>query len=512
MKSVYIILSIAVVLSFSQAFALSEMTFEWAMNTSNVFEGKTFGGGLQNFATFYDIDSDGVNEILFGTRRGDSKRIWCWNQNGEVEWTYPPMEEEGLPGDPGSKVSLVDVDNDGVYELAFGLMSRPGGFYVLNPDGSLVWVLRGPDFLSAEPGDEVGDSRMLGAAQALDVDGDGFVEFFQTDNNGFAHRFSHDGKHVWTSAQGGSAIQGQTTIADIDQDGEYEVLYGANDHFLYCLKAETGAEKWRYDTGANMQTNQVIVIDIDEDGEYEALVWNDLGVVFSISFYGTEEWRWTIPTGENIRLCQALGDVDADGQLEMVINTGAGVYCLEVSSGPATTKWYINRTELGVQGIIPEGFAGNNEWRSYNIIVDIDGDDKQEAVIVTRSSGGAAPLVVDAATGELEAWYYNEDINSINGHTWGDVDQDGESELMFEGDGFGHPMTQNYVITMNGKFPADAWWPEYYHTALPADDQQDADWLKLKAAASNSLWFPMPEGSLISIAALLCIGLLKRRL
>jgi hypothetical protein len=83
---------------------------------------------------------------------------------------------------------------------------------------------------------------------------------------------------------------------------------------------------------------------------------------------------------------------------------------------------------------------------------------------------------------------------------------------MFEGDGFGHPMTQNYVITMNGKFPADAWWPEYYHSALPADDQQDADWLKLKAAASNSMWFPMPEASLMSMLALLGVGLIKRRL
>jgi hypothetical protein len=289
-------------------------------------------------------------------------------------------------------------------------------------------------------------------------------------------------------------------------------MYAANDGFLYVLKAETGAEEWRYDTGANMQTNQVIVADIDKDGEYEALVWNDLGIVFCISFYGTEEWRWTIPTGENIRLCQAIGDVDADGQLEMVINTGAGAYCLEISGGTGTTKWYINRTELGIQGIIPEGLAGNNEWRSYNLIVDIDGDDKQEAIIVTRSSGGAAPLVVDAATGELEAWFYSEYINSLNGGWWGDIDQDGESEYMFEGDGFGHPMTQNYVVTMNGKFPADAWWPEYYHSAYPAEDQQNQDWLKLKAAASNSLWFPMPEGSLMSLAALLCVGLIKRRL
>ena len=50
-----------------------------------------------------------------------------------------------------------------------------------------------------------------------------------------------------------------------------------------------------------------------------------------------------------------------------------------------------------------------------------------------------------------------------------------------------------YCFTMNGRFPADAYWPEYYHCALPGPEQEAADWLRLKASYSNGLFFPIAE-------------------
>jgi hypothetical protein len=502
-KVILLIGLIATVLMLGHVLALEEkmgLELEWAFNYSNVFEGKSFGEGHQGSMTIYDIDGDGTKEILFGTRRGDSKRGWCINgENGKLQWLYPPIGEDGLPGDPTSKWSIVDVNGDGNIELC--LAGRGGRLHVLKPDGSILWTW-----------DEPNVQNMHGGPQAVDVDGDGNIEFFMNTNDGFIHRVSHLGEHVWTSAAAGKGNQGQPTLGDIDQDGEVEVMFASQDFNVYCLDSNTGQEKWRFDTGANQQTNQVIVADVNNDGEYEAVTWTDApsSAVFIISFYGTEMARWTHPReGVNIRICQAMGDVDDDGSMDMAIMSGDAVFVIDIGSSTPTTKWEANLTDWSVTGKLPEG-AQANHWTSYQLIVDIDGDDQQEIVWLAPF-----PIVTDAATGTLEGYYVDDYMarnrRAENGAGWGDVDNDGISEYVADINGKTDPTSQVYCLSMGGKFPAKAWWPEYYHSALPADEQIAASWLLSKASGSNHLFFPMPEVVLPSIAGLLCIGLLRRR-
>ncbi len=92
---------------------VAEIGLKWAINTSAVFSGMTFGAGHQGCQTVWDVDGDGTNEIVFGTRRGASRRLWCFDADGGFEWIYPPMDQDGLPGDPMSKVSPVDLNRDG---------------------------------------------------------------------------------------------------------------------------------------------------------------------------------------------------------------------------------------------------------------------------------------------------------------------------------------------------------------------------------------------------------------
>jgi outer membrane protein assembly factor BamB len=474
-----------------------KLEVEWAFNTSEVFDDKSFGAGHQGCQTVWDVDGDGVMEIVFGTRRGDSKRFWCIDQDANFEWVYPPIGEDGLPGDPTSKPSLVDVDNDGVYELA--LAGRGGRLHVINGDGTVVWTWDDPNE----------GSNMHGAPQAWDVDGDGFVEFFMQDAAGFIHRVSHEGELVWTSFQAGADNQGHPTIADIDRDDVFEVLWASQDNNLYCIDSTSGAEEWRFDTGANMQTNQVIVADVNNDGEFEAVVWTDAptNAVFVVSFYGTELGRWTEPNGANIRICQAMGDVNRDGNLDMAVMSGSSVFCIDLAT--LSLHWTANLTQAADMGIIPSG-ATPNHWTSYQTIADFDGDGDLEILWLAPY-----PIVTDAVTGSIEAYYLNEHIavnrRQENGGWFGDVDQDGVSEWVCELNGNSHPETQLYCLTAGGSFPAESPWPEYYHCAYPAEYQNSQSWLTLKGAYSNSLWFPMPEMFAASIGALLCLGLLRRR-
>lgn len=483
----------------SEAYALvPQLTLKWAFNTSAVFPGKTFGAGHQGCQTVWDIDGDGVNEVMFGTRRGDSRRMWVIAQDGKFKWVYPPIGQDPLTGDPWG-VSLVDVNKDGKYEAC--ISGRGGKLHVIKGDGTPLWIWDNP----------TAGVNMLGPPQAYDVDGDGYPEFFMADGPGFVHRVDHTGKLVWTSFQAGNANEGHVTIADIDRDGVMEVLWASQDFNLYCIDSTNGQEEWRFDAGANMQTNANLVADVNNDGEYEAVIWTDAPVssVIIVSFYGTELGRWTLSTSANIRLTPAFGDVNKDGSMDMAFVSGAGVHVIDIGKTPPRTIWEANVTKWAEQGLVPAGVLAA-DWSNYPIIADFDGDGKLEILWLLPY-----PIVTDAATGTVKAYYLNEHINvgarQENGGWWGDVDKDGKSEWICEVNGKSHPQTQVYCLTMNGKFPAESPWPEYVHSAYPAAYQAQQSWLTLKGAYSKSMWILIPEGLVSAFAALMALGLLWRR-
>ncbi len=475
--------------------SVEELEVKWTINKSDVFDGWTFGAGHLGCETVWDVDGDGVKELVFGSRKSgygpaSSRRLWCFDAYGSFEWIYPTLDLDPLPGDPTSKVSLVDVDGYGVYELCFA--GRGGRLHVLNGDGTVRWTWVNPNSGDA--------ANMHGAPQAFDIDGDGFVEFFMNDNAGFIYRVNHEGQLVWTSFQCGNENHARPTIADIDQDGEFEVLWVSRDHNLYCISATDGAFSWSFDTGADIRSNPVIVADVNKDGEYEALVWNDAGRIYCINPYGVQNWVWELPISGRIRICQAMGDVDEDGSVEMAIMSSVGMFCIDIGGAIPLTKWGIDQPAIDNwvnQGQIPEG-AGVHQYSSYQLIVDIDGDDLLEILWEAPY-----PIVTDAATGMLEAYYWNEHLRAgfhpdapgtywraENGGWWGDIDEDGVSEWIVELQGWTHEETQIYCLTLGGSYPAKASWPEYSHSALPPMYQR-IQGLSLISAHSNSLWFPI---------------------
>ena len=462
---------------------------KWVFNTSDQFPGRTFGAGHWAGQTVWDVDGDGRKEVVFGTRRGDSKRLWCVEGDGSFQWIYPPIDEDGLPSYPEAKVSLVDVDNDGIYELCTNDIS--GRFHVVRGDGSVLWTWDSP----------IPRANLMVPPQALDVDDDGFVEFFIPSHGAKAYRVSHEGKLVWEVTLGNN--NRGLTVCDLCQDGRYVVLVCGDSFQVHCLQADDGEELWSFDTGANIKPQSPIVTDIDGDGEFEILIWTDApsSAVFVISSYGTEKYRWTHPReGVNIRLCQAMGDVDHDGSMDMALMTGDAAFCIDIGSNPPKTKWEVNFTQLGMDGIIPKG-ALNHHYTSYQLIADIDGDGEQEILWLAPY-----PIVTDGATGVIEGFYVNEHValNTCqqNGAWWGDVDQDGVSEWICELNGNTWLQTLVYCLTMGGGFPANSYWPEYNHCAYPAEYQAQQDWILLKGAYSNSQWFPVPETPLQIIHAL----------
>ncbi len=457
-----------------------DLDVKWVFNTSDALGG-VFGSGHRSGFTGWDVDDDDVRELIFGTREGQSKRIWCIDARGTFEWIYPPIEKEGLLGNPTTKASLLDLDGNGVHEIC--LAGDGGRLHVLNPDGSVYWIWDNPR----------GVRPASGPPQAMDVDGDGQVEFFLVDDTGYLYRIEHTGKTVWNrTVTGGS--QGTPTLADIDGDGVIEIMWTSFEGYIWCVSSQDGETEWRYRHQHGFIESPVMVLDIDGDREYEALSWTG-GPPFQVLVLdpeGREAASWTSPYMDKVRFGQALGDIDRDGVPELVLVSGTTIYCLGFQGRQPYTKWERNLERWLEQGSIPEG-AMLTDWSSNQLIADIDGDGEQEILLAIPY-----PIVMDGATGSLESYYIDDYVRTLDRHTtgswWGDIDDDGMSEWVVELRGWYHQQTRVYCLTMGGQFPAPSPWPEFHHCAYPADYQAQEEWLTLKAAGSNSLWFTeIPE-------------------
>lgn len=224
--------------------------------------------------------------------------------------------------------------------------------------------------------------------------------------------------------------------------------------------------------------------------------------MIAVSLFGAEIWRVSLSRPAFVRLSQPVGDVDGDGSLDIAIVSEDALYLYDIGGAAPVRKWEINLTKWTEEGRFGGAKAVASGWSSYTLIADFNGDDKQEILWLVPFA-----MVTDAQ-GNLLAYYSNPHVQDGarqgNGGWWGDIDKDGISEWIVELNGKSHPQTQVYCLTMNGKFPANSPWPEYSHSAYPAEYQAKQTWMQLRGAYSNSLWFPMSEVALGS--AILILG------
>ncbi|MEO0146874.1 MAG: PQQ-binding-like beta-propeller repeat protein [candidate division WOR-3 bacterium] len=239
----------------------------------------------------------------------------------------------------------------------------------------------------------------------------------------------------WEFATNGTVAQ-FSAIADCDEDGATEVIFGSYAGSVYCVDGTTGATKWVFSTGDNKVTTSPGVVDLDGDGKKEVLIGTSY-FYDSIYIYGklyclrgedgSVKWSfqadnfiysspvagnllgdgtlevvfgcndgkvycldgkdglalWTYATGSPVRSSPALGDMNNDGVLEVVVSSGNKVYCLNHNS---IVLWVY----------------ANGHWDLTSPAVsDLDGDGYLDVVV-----GADGLYVLNGATGSLK-WLSN---------------------------------------------------------------------------------------------------------
>lgn len=151
---------------------------------------------------------------------------------------------------------------------------------------------------------------------AVDLDGDGQDEVVGfTQNSRLFILRGQDLEDVWNTIEGRFQSISSLTVADVDQDGEPEIVLVA-DNLLQVYSALSDVEEWK--SSDEYSATRIVVGDVDGDGQDE-IVFNS-GQVLGAQFRDVE---WEYEPGFGVRM--DLFDIDADGILEVVAIGGDGL-------------------------------------------------------------------------------------------------------------------------------------------------------------------------------------------
>jgi len=332
-----------------------------------------------------DIDSDGRDEIVFGSYEGfvvsaeylggDYRVDWRSDQFGTRAWGLEAGQFDGDPaveliiGDGDGNVRSIDgrtkevewesetlvrdadglclhdLDSDGKNELIVGTGFKTdqgwGQVYYFRPNSSEPYRELPPfdsrlrEIAIADLDDDGDEDMLVCSGAALgDVPGEGYFRIFDP----------RTGELEFKSEDLGGCTEGMK-VSDLDGDGSLEIVlstgyrYREGYCYIYSFDGEGYSRIWRSEN-IGPKAYGLDVSDIDGDDVLEIVVSNMAGRIFVYDGI-TRQREWTSgQLGRDI-LGLTIGDPDGDGEPEIVAAQGGYIGKGDYTSGYTTPHVYI---------------------------------------------------------------------------------------------------------------------------------------------------------------------------
>lgn len=411
-----------------------------------------------------DFDLDGDIDFVYG-----ANSVYGWlENNGDNDYTNHEIGQQyySIHG-----IKVIDIDCDGDMDVLAATLSE--GISLLVNDGL-------QNFMHTSLTSNI-HSLSLDVA---DFDSNGFPDIvFSNVAPGIQETFIlyNQGGNVFSLATIGNTRAYKTRVADIDKDGDWDIVLQGDEGIYYLLNSGSAFTENIIYSG---DVSDIAIADFDNDGDLDiASVENELMKMY----VNNGEFQFTpklIGTSEFSIL--VAGDLDGDNDVDLVIpdythfnfliNDGLNNFnSIEVQ----------NSRFIASSGFNPHGIGTGDVDRDGDLDIFSVINDDQIKWYKNTSLSEAYPLSV---------FPYNFKSFTNGDSDWGDFDNDGDLDLLMIGIYENVPSTVLYEnqngmfvekqTAMPGLYAGDCGWGDY-------DNDGDLDIL-LMGALETSLQFPNP--------------------
>lgn len=307
-----------------------------------------------------DIDNDGENEIVYGSESG---RLFAWEIDGNLLAGFPFNLGDNVIR---NSVTLEDIDGDTTLEILVGTGNNLNQFFIIRHDGTTVWG-------------KTTDGHIHSTAATGDIDNNGAIEII-VGNDGIAPQV---GVYAWhfdsTIVAGwpkicGHHVDPSPALADIDNDGDYEIFFGSLDNLLYGLNYNCeDLAGWPKRCGNGLYEGIVsspALGDIDNDNILEVvtgrgIIQSTYGAIYAFKVTGDTMIGMPINiTTGSVVSSPALADIDEDGDIEIAVgakNDSFYIWDLPSHYNPNKAPWAMFHHDARHTGRLPLGNIGIRE-------------------------------------------------------------------------------------------------------------------------------------------------------
>ncbi|HUT82858.1 MAG TPA: FG-GAP-like repeat-containing protein [Candidatus Bathyarchaeia archaeon] len=158
----------------------------------------------------------------------------------------------------------------------------------------------------------------------IDVNSDENFEIVFGSNDHYIYCVDNTGNEVWKSLVNNNVVA-SPAVADLDLDGKMDVLVASTDGNLYCFDKD-GFQNWKIYLNASIY-NEPIVVDLDLDGYYEILVGDSINNLICLSHQG--EYLWNASHANYQGDSPVVGNIDETPELEIIVPGITGPICYD---------------------------------------------------------------------------------------------------------------------------------------------------------------------------------------